>query len=98
MMGWENSWQRYWEMQGHLQQLEKVGALKSQKIGKENLYLNVRLFELLALTGNSPSTVLPALASAIDGRRCAAFAGFGLTGRLQHLSATGQYKTAFCAD
>jgi len=33
---------------GYLKELEKAGILKLQKIGKENLYLNVRLYELLA--------------------------------------------------
>jgi Fic family protein len=32
----------------YLQELERIGILKSQKVGKENLYLNVRLYELLA--------------------------------------------------
>jgi Fic family protein len=32
----------------YLQQLEQIGVLKSQKVGKENLYLNVRLYNLLA--------------------------------------------------
>jgi Fic family protein len=32
----------------YLKELERVGLLKSRKIGKENLYLNVRLYELLA--------------------------------------------------
>jgi Fic family protein len=32
----------------YLQELEKIGVLRSQKVGKENLYLNVRLFELLS--------------------------------------------------
>ncbi|MDP2906287.1 MAG: Fic family protein [Candidatus Omnitrophota bacterium] len=32
----------------YLQELERIGVLKSRKVGKENLYLNVRLFELLA--------------------------------------------------
>jgi Fic family protein len=32
----------------YLQALESIGVLKSQKVGKENLYLNVRLYELLA--------------------------------------------------
>jgi len=31
----------------YLQELEKIGILKSQKVGVENLYLNVRLFEVL---------------------------------------------------
>jgi len=32
----------------YLKKLEKVGILKSKKIGKENLYLNVKLFNLLS--------------------------------------------------
>ena len=32
---------------GYLQQLEKIGILKSQRIGVENLFLNVSLFEIL---------------------------------------------------
>ncbi len=32
----------------YLKELEKVGILKSKKIGKENLYLNVKLFNLLS--------------------------------------------------
>lgn len=32
----------------YLRQLEKIGILKSQKVGKENLYLNKKLFALLA--------------------------------------------------
>ncbi len=32
----------------YLQELERIGVLKSRKVGKENLYLNVRLYELLA--------------------------------------------------
>jgi len=32
----------------YLKELEKKGFLQSQKIGKENLYLNVRLYDLLA--------------------------------------------------
>ena len=32
----------------YLQELEQIGVLKSQKVGKENLYLNVGLYELLA--------------------------------------------------
>jgi len=32
----------------YLQELEAIGILKSHKVGKENLYLNVRLCELLA--------------------------------------------------
>ena len=32
----------------YLRELEMIGILKSQKAGKENLYLNVRLYELLA--------------------------------------------------
>ena len=31
----------------YLQELEKIGILKSQKVGVENLFLNVRLFEIL---------------------------------------------------
>ncbi|CAM3319746.1 Fic family protein [Aequorivita lipolytica] len=31
----------------YLNELEKIGILKSQKVGVENLYLNVKLFELL---------------------------------------------------
>jgi len=31
-----------------LQELEQIGILKSRKVGKENLYLNVRLYELLS--------------------------------------------------
>lgn len=31
----------------YLKELEKIGILKSKKIGKENLYLNVKLFNLL---------------------------------------------------
>ncbi|SDM71880.1 Fic family protein [Kriegella aquimaris] len=31
----------------YLQELEKIGILKSQKIGVENLFLNVKLFEIL---------------------------------------------------
>ncbi len=31
----------------YLQELEKIGILKSQKVGVENLFLNVRLFEVL---------------------------------------------------
>ena len=33
---------------GYLQELERIGLLKSRKVGKENLYLNMRLYELLA--------------------------------------------------
>jgi len=32
----------------YLKQLESVGILKSQKVGKENLYLNTKLYELLS--------------------------------------------------
>ena len=32
----------------YLKELEKIGVLRSQKAGKEKLYLNVRLYELLA--------------------------------------------------
>lgn len=32
----------------YLQELERIGVLKSHKVGKENLYLNVRLYDLLA--------------------------------------------------
>lgn len=32
----------------YLQELEKIGVLKSQKVGRENLFLNVRLYKLLA--------------------------------------------------
>jgi hypothetical protein len=32
----------------YLKELERIGILKSQKIGKENLYLNVKLYELLS--------------------------------------------------
>jgi hypothetical protein len=32
----------------YLKELETLGILKSHKVGKENLYLNVRLYELLA--------------------------------------------------
>ncbi len=32
----------------YLKELERIGLLKSRKVGKENLYLNVRLYELLA--------------------------------------------------
>lgn len=31
----------------YLQELEKIGILKSQKVGAENLFLNVRLFDIL---------------------------------------------------
>ena len=31
----------------YLQELEKMGILKSQKVGVENLFLNVKLFEVL---------------------------------------------------
>ncbi len=33
----------------YLKQLEKIGLLKSQKVGRETLYLNQKLFELLSL-------------------------------------------------
>lgn len=33
----------------YLKELEKIGILKSLKIGKETLYLNVRLYDLLSL-------------------------------------------------
>ncbi|MCL5237386.1 MAG: Fic family protein [Nitrospirae bacterium] len=33
---------------GYLKELEKIGVLKSKKMGKENIYLNVRLFDLLS--------------------------------------------------
>ena len=33
----------------YLNALEAIGILKSQKVGVENLYLNVKLFELLKL-------------------------------------------------
>jgi Fic family protein len=32
----------------YLRELEKIGILKAQKIGKEALYLNVKLYELLS--------------------------------------------------
>ncbi len=32
----------------YLKELEKIGILKSHKTGKENLYLNIKLFELLS--------------------------------------------------
>jgi len=32
----------------YLKEIEKTGMLKTQKLGKENLYLNVKLFELLS--------------------------------------------------
>jgi len=32
----------------YLKELERVGLLKSRKVGKENLYLNMRLYDLLA--------------------------------------------------
>lgn len=32
----------------YLKEIEKAGILKAQKLGKENLYLNVKLFELLS--------------------------------------------------
>lgn len=31
----------------YLQELEKIGTLKSQKIGVENLFFNVKLFQIL---------------------------------------------------
>jgi len=31
----------------YLDELEKIGILKSQKVGVENLYLNVKLVEVL---------------------------------------------------
>ena len=33
----------------YLKALEKIGVLKSQKIGKEVLYLNTRLYDLLSM-------------------------------------------------
>ena len=33
---------------GYLKEMEKIGVLKSKKMGKENIYLNVRLFDLLS--------------------------------------------------
>lgn len=32
----------------YLKAMEDTGILRQQKVGKENLYLNVRLYELLA--------------------------------------------------
>ena len=32
----------------YLKELEQIGVLKARKVGKENLYLNVRLYKLLA--------------------------------------------------
>ncbi len=32
----------------YLKELERVGILKSKKLGKENLYLNVKLYDLLS--------------------------------------------------
>lgn len=32
----------------YLRELEKIGILKSHKIGKETLYLNVELYDLLS--------------------------------------------------
>jgi Fic family protein len=32
----------------YLKELEKIGILKVYKVGKENLYLNIRLYELLS--------------------------------------------------
>jgi hypothetical protein len=32
----------------YLRELERIGMLKSHKAGRENLYLNFKLFELLA--------------------------------------------------
>jgi len=32
----------------YLKELEKIGVLKGHKVGKENLYLNVKLFKLLS--------------------------------------------------
>ena len=32
----------------YLRELEKIGVLKSKKLGKENIYLNVKLFDLLS--------------------------------------------------
>jgi Fic family protein len=33
---------------GYLKELEKIGVLKAKKMGKENIYLNVKLFDLLS--------------------------------------------------
>jgi Fic family protein len=32
----------------YLKELERVGILRGQNIGRENLYLNIRLYELLS--------------------------------------------------
>ena len=32
----------------YLKEIENIGILQSRKIGKENLYLNVKLFEILS--------------------------------------------------
>lgn len=32
----------------YLKELEKIGVLKAQKIGRETLYLNVKLYDLLS--------------------------------------------------
>lgn len=32
----------------YLKELENIGILKSNKLGKENLYLNVKLYDLLS--------------------------------------------------
>jgi Fic family protein len=32
----------------YIEELEKIGVLKAMKIGKETLYLNVRLYDLLS--------------------------------------------------
>ena len=32
----------------YLKELERIGILKSHKVGRENLYLNVRLFKLIS--------------------------------------------------
>jgi hypothetical protein len=32
----------------YLKELERIGVLKSKKLGKENIYLNVKLFNLLS--------------------------------------------------
>jgi Fic family protein len=32
----------------YLKELEKIGVLKSHKMGKENLYLNIKLYALLS--------------------------------------------------
>jgi hypothetical protein len=31
-----------------LRELENIGILRSQKVGRENLYLNTKLYELLS--------------------------------------------------